>query len=166
LARGARGHLTVYDAQSGLSRQANLEISGEGTPQFSPDGRLLAIAGMGTSVTKLWETSTYREIATLTGMFKVPHSAAFSPDGTRLAVGAGGNESIVLWDVASHEAVLSLEGTGSIFLQPAFSPDESYIGAKNSGGPEGNGTLHLWRAPSWEEIAAAETAQSASARAP
>lgn len=53
----------------------------------------------------------------------------------------------------NHEEVISLEGQGTMFLPPAFSPDGTVIGCMNA-----NGVLHLWRAPSWLEIEAAERA--------
>ena len=39
----------------------------------------------------------------------------------------------------------------------AFSPDGNVLGSVN-----GNGILHLWRAPSWAEIEAAERKESGS----
>jgi WD40 repeat protein len=83
------------------------------------------------------------------------HSATFSPDGTRLAAGSNGRESIKLWDVESHQELLTLESQESRFVQCAFSPDGNVFGAKSMGDH-----LHLWRAPSWAEIAAAEKAGS------
>jgi len=58
----------------------------------------------------------------------------------------------------SHEEVVTLAGQGSIFRSAAFSPDGNTIGAVNA-----QGVLHLWIAPSWEEIEAAE-ARKKSAR--
>ncbi|HEY5910971.1 MAG TPA: WD40 repeat domain-containing protein [Verrucomicrobiae bacterium] len=76
---------------------------------------------------------------------------AFSPDGTRLAASSTGQETIKLWDVSSHQELLTLESKESRFVQSAFSPDGSVLGALSM-----EGFLHLWRAPSWAEIAAAE----------
>ncbi|MBM3854525.1 MAG: WD40 repeat domain-containing protein [Verrucomicrobia bacterium] len=116
----------------------------------------MAVSLMGAQVVSLRETSEYRTIATLSSMVKVPHSVAFSPDGARLAVGAGGREAIVLWTAQSHEPVLTLEGTGALFLATSFSPDGNCLGSRSTLVPNSDGILHLWRAPSWAEIAAAE----------
>jgi WD40 repeat protein len=76
---------------------------------------------------------------------------AFSPDSTRLALGGSGNEAVKLWDVASYQELLTLGAEGSVYRQTAFSSDGSVIGSMSDAG-----TLCLWRAPSWEEINAAE----------
>jgi WD40 repeat protein len=73
---------------------------------FSPDGKTLASAGQGKTIT-LWDVRTGKERATLTehtnwGMTSV----AFSPDGKTLATASGHYQSanrwrgtIKLWDV-------------------------------------------------------------------
>jgi hypothetical protein len=43
-----------------------------------------------------------------------------------------------------------------MFAMTAFSPDGNALGSKNA-----NGILHLWRAPSWEEIERQEKAAPA-----
>jgi WD40 repeat protein len=75
------------------------------------------------------------------------NSATFSPDGKRLAIGGDGNEAIKLWDVESLQELLTLNGQGSTFGSTAFSPDGNVLASSN-----GQGTLHLWRAPSLEAI--------------
>jgi hypothetical protein len=57
-----------------------------------------------------------------------------------------------LWDTESWQEVLSLEGQGTGFPGAWFFPNGNAIGWLNSA----TGVLHLWRAPSWEEIAAEE----------
>ena len=62
---------------------------------------------------------------------------------------------VYLWDVAARRNVLALPGQGTGFGFVQFSPDGHALLAVN-----GDGLLHLWRAPSWEEIAAAEKAET------
>ena len=53
------------------------------------------------------------------------------------------------------QELLTLEGEGSLFYRTAFSPDGNVLGSMNW-----SGVLHLWRAPSWAEIEAAEKAEA------
>jgi WD40 repeat protein len=79
------------------------------------------------------------------------HSVAFSPDSRLLALGSVGREAIKLWHLGAQEHILTLPGKGSIFANLSFSPDGNCIAATNK-----DGLFHLWRAPSWEEIATRE----------
>lgn len=81
------------------------------------------------------------------------HSIAFSADGSRLALGSDGREAVKLWDLDSLEELLTLSAQGSVFNLTQFSPDGNVLGSLNK-----SGVLYLWRAPSWEEIAAVEAA--------
>jgi WD40 repeat protein len=79
----------------------------------------------------------------LNGAFTV----AFSPDGRRLISASGSREAVKLWAVGPLQELLTLGGTGSM-LDASWSADGDTILA----GPP----WQAWRAPSWEEIAAAE----------
>ena len=122
---------------------------------LSPDGKTLATASERGTL-ELWNTDTGKSTALLRGVLLGLHSAAISPDNRRVAAGSNGLEAIKIWDLESHEEVATLAGKGSLFLTTAFSPDGNTIGARNY-----NGVLHLWHAPSWAEIDAAEQAQKA-----
>ncbi len=134
---------------------ANLETSNVDDSAFSPNGKLFAAASF-IGFAKLWETQTRREVATLSGFRGGVHSVAFSPDSARLAVGSDGSEGIKLWDTQSQMEVLALHSQGGVLFRSAFSPDGNLLGAMNK-----LGVLQVWRAPSWDEIAAAEKAQKA-----
>ena len=82
------------------------------------------------------------------------HGVAFSPDGRRLATSSVGREAVKLWDLSTHRELMTLPGQGSDFAFVAFSPDGQWLAACNT-----EGQLHLWRAPSWAEIEAAEKRQ-------
>jgi WD40 repeat protein len=139
------------------SVKTNLDFQEISGAAFSPDGKLFAVASsMGYA--RVWETNTWREVATLRGYLLGVNSVAFTGDGKRLVAGGCGKEALRLWDTESWQDVLTLEGQGSGFTSMAISPDGNAIGAMNTAGNAG-GAMHIWRAPSWEEINAAEAAE-------
>jgi WD40 repeat protein len=123
---------------------------------FSPDGRGLVSTSFDRSA-RLWDVFARRELATLRGHFGMVYSPALSPDGRRLATGGTTpRDAVKLWDLVAHRELLSLQGAGQYFLRVAFSPDGNALAALSL-----DGIAHLWRAPSWEEIEAAEKGQAA-----
>jgi WD40 repeat protein/predicted Ser/Thr protein kinase len=117
---------------------------------FSPDGRVLASATESGDV-RVWNVVANRELPTRRGHLAA-YGAAFSPDGRRLATGGGlAKDAVRLWDIATQREVLTLEAEGESFFQVAYSPDESALAATSF-----TGVTHLWRAPAWAEIEAAE----------
>jgi WD40 repeat protein len=127
---------------------------------FSPDSkRAASVAEDGTVA--LWDAYSFACISSFKGHMLGIHSVAFSPDGRRLATGGGsGREAVKLWDVATCREMLTLPGEGSVFGFASFSPDGNWLIARSSLA----GHLHLWHAPSWEEIAAAERRSEATTR--
>lgn len=120
----------------------------------SPDGRIAAAAFESGHV-RLWDLTTLQPLDTVKGFLLGAHSIAFSSDGKRVAAGSNGQEAVKLWDVETRQEVLTLKGEGSIFESLSFSPDGNSVVAIN-----GAGVCHLWCAPSWEEIAAAESEET------
>jgi len=70
-----------------------------------------------------------------------------------------GKRAITLWDIESQQEVVVLEGEGSNSWRSESSPDGNVFGSENM-----KGILHLWRAPSWAEIQAAEKQESEDAQ--
>jgi WD40 repeat protein len=131
-------------------RDTRLDLKQVSGTAFSPDGRLLAAVSF-LGVGQLYDTATGRKTATLQGFLQGAHSVGFSPEGQRLAIGSNGNEAIKLWDVESFQELLTLKGQGSMFNSVTFSPDGNVLASGNS-----QGILHIWRAPSFEDIARLE----------
>jgi len=150
LAVGWGGGALLRDLTSGRETQPELTIKQATDASFSPDGTQFSISSA-LGYIGLWETATMREVATLRGFLQSVESVAWSPNGKRLAAGSDGTEALKVFDSQTHEELLTLEGDGSLFWGSAFSPDGNVLGSQSS-----EGVLHLWRAPSWEEIAAEE----------
>jgi WD40 repeat protein len=150
VAIGFEGEVILRNLADKSSHRLNLDILEFSGATFSPDGRLFAVAS-GLGHARVWDAVTWREAATLRGYLLGVASVAFSPDGKRLATGSDKQEALRLWDTESWQDVLTLEGQGDLFFSTSFSPDGNTIGSLDY-----FGILHLWRAPSWAEIKAAE----------
>jgi len=120
---------------------------------FSRDGKLLASASNYGDVT-LWDLNRREPVAALASQLDAVHSLAISPDGRRLAAGGNGLQAIKLWDLATQQEVATLAGQGVIHTGLQFSPDGNALLSITYHA----GTLHLWRAPSWEEVERQEKA--------
>jgi WD40 repeat protein/predicted Ser/Thr protein kinase len=117
---------------------------------FSADGTQAASIGWDGRLA-IWNPSSFQLIASFKGHLLGAHAVAFSPDGRRLATSSVGREAVKLWDLLTYRELITLAGQGSNFHFVAFSPDGRWIAACSE-----EGRLHLWRAPSWEEIESAE----------
>ncbi len=113
----------------------------------APDGGLAVWCTLGGQV-RLFDPAKSELIETLHGHLNGVFGIAFSPDGRRLISTSGGREAVKLWDVGTRQELLTLGGTGSALSAANWSADGDEILA---GAP-----WQAWRAPSWEEIAAAE----------
>jgi WD40 repeat protein len=97
--------------------------------------------------------------ATLGGAIMSYHGVTFTGDDRRMAAGSGGSQLVTIWDTESFEAVLTLSGRGWGAQGIAFSPDGNTLACEGA-------ALHIWIAPSWEEIAVAEARNHAEGRQP
>lgn len=121
-----------------------------GSLAVSPDGELVALSTYGGQV-RLFDISRDEWVGDFHGHLNGVHSLAFSSDGRRLiSATSGGRESIKVWDVGTWQELLTLKGTGSLLKEARWSVNGDII---LTGPP-----WQAWRAPSWEEISAAEGA--------
>lgn len=105
---------------------------------FSPDGRLLAVAGPGMGVANVWDVSTGEHVASFqqSGDHWSHSLLTFSPDGKLLAT-RGGEDVVNLWDVSTGEHVTALEH-GARVRSFSFSTDGTVLGSA------GGGAVNLW----------------------
>jgi eukaryotic-like serine/threonine-protein kinase len=150
LSIGQEANTMLRDLVTGQMISGPLDIQVPGGIALSPDGKIIAAVSK-QSYVRLWDFHTRQEIATFRGFLQGLHGVAFSANGRRLAIGSNGREAVKLWDLESRQELMTLAGEGSIFKGLEFSPDGNILAARNN-----QGLLHLWRAPSWKEIAEAE----------
>ncbi len=122
--------------------------------KFSPDGKWFAAAGLNGVIT-LWDIATRQTTTVGVAYASALHGLTFSPDSRRLvSAGSSARGLVKVWDVATGRDMATLPGEAGFFARLGFSPDGNTLFAIGIGGR----TL-FWRAPSWEEIEAAEKAQ-------
>jgi len=112
---------------------------------FSPDGRLLAVANMdGHPV--VWDLATRTRMLTLSGHKGMVRSIDFSPDGKLLATGSE-DGTVRVWDAITGQQLSTLSQTTTSWFGVRFSPDGSHLAAGNEGS-----TLKVWELGGWKEV--------------
>jgi WD40 repeat protein len=124
-------------------------------------------AGTEAQIINVWDFTTQEKKFPLPGHNLVIASISVSPDERRLASSTIGSEPIKIWETQGWTEVASIEGRprfrllGGFFLQDG----NTFIGVEAN--PETQGEdVRLWRAPSFEEIAAAEAKENAENKQP
>jgi WD40 repeat protein len=124
----------------------------------SPDGRLVA-STTEWGLVQWFDPLKGELIEAVRGHLNGAFGIRFSPDGRRLISATGGRDTVKLWDVGTRQELLALSGSpGPLCYEARWTPDGDTILA---GAP-----WHSWRAPSWEEIAAAEAKDKAEGKQP
>jgi WD40 repeat protein len=95
--------------------------------KFSPDGALMATAGLNAMV-RLWDTQTGRAVRTLSGHAGAVNCLAFHPLGARLASG-GQDRTVRVWEVATGRPIRTFPSFPEAVAGVAFSPDGRRLAA-------------------------------------
>lgn len=120
------GMVRIWDAATGM-----LEATLEGHKgriyhvDVSPDGDLLASAGVDARAVPLWDLSSRQRVHTWDGFRFSVHQLAFSADGHRLAIAGGGG--VQVFDVADRSLALEFTGRIGSARWVAFSPDQRWL---------------------------------------
>jgi WD40 repeat protein len=165
------GTVEVWDLRR-RERAANWKVhKGEvNGVAFMPDcKRLVTVSEDCTAV--LWDVETRRPIWSFSRTKNAFFSVAVSPDGQRIAAGTSPGGLIKLWNPTTGQEVATLKGVND-WMDPNVPGRNDSIYNLAFLPPDGNtlisGTGHevrLWRAPSWEEIEAAEAKEKTEVRA-
>lgn len=140
------GTARIWDAQSGEELQTLPHNGITGGLAFSPDGDRLAIADHDAYAVKVWDTTSWQEIITLTGHTEGINDVVFNHDGSRLAT-ASSDTTARIWDAETGEALLILEGHNGFVFGIDFSPDGMQVATGSM-----DATAKIWDAESGREL--------------
>ncbi len=139
------------------NRQSNLRLltftrhpASVGCVAFSPDGKLLASGGEGdfakrTSLLKIWDAATGREMHSWTGKGRRVTGLAFSPEGKRL-VTTTQEETAHVWEIKTGKELFALTGHTQYLKAVAWSRDGHHLATAS-----GDFTARLWDATTGKE---------------
>jgi WD40 repeat protein len=132
------GTIRVWDARTNPEART---LEG-GRVKFSPDGKWLASASYKTTILKLWDTTTGKEIRPFAGHIAGIWDVAFSPDGKWLA-SASADTTVKLGDVADGQPPRTFKerGHSQRVASVAFSPDGRWLASGSD-----DTTVKLWDA--------------------
>ena len=129
LATGTYGRVTVWNLATAKPMKVLTNVLGAVNDlKFSPDGKLLAVAGGQPSARgdlRLFDTSEWKLLHSLGGHLDTVSCVAFNAEGTKL-VSASFDKTVRLWDVKEAKPLHSFTGHSDFVYAVAFGPDGSW----------------------------------------
>ena len=129
LATGTYGRVTVWDLATAKPMKVLTNVLGAVNDlKFSPNGKLLAVAGGQPSARgdlRLFDTSEWKLLYSLGGHLDTVSCVAFNAEGTKL-VSASFDKTVRLWDVKEAKPLHSFTGHSDFVYAVAFGPDGSW----------------------------------------
>jgi WD40 repeat protein/serine/threonine protein kinase len=148
------GIVQVSDFQSGtLLAEWKAHAAPIHSLALSPDNRLLA-TGAEDATVRVWDIASQEKLLELKGHLTGIPAMAFAPDG-RALVTVTWDSTIKFWHITTGRELFTVDRFKTWDFSARFSPNGEYLAVSGDDG-RGQRQLMLWRAPTWEEIAAAE----------
>jgi WD40 repeat protein len=140
-----KGVLVIFEVASGMPRLVHPEDAGIRAVAFSPQGGILAIAGVSPLV-KLLRVDDGDLVKTLEGHENQGRSVAFSRDGNRL-ITANNDRTARIWDVSEARCLTTFSAHTNMVSSAAITPDGSLAASCGQ-----DRTTRIWNPATGEEL--------------